>query len=85
LYLFLVCVGDDKGLSYYGDQTLMKKLSMEPDALESARSDLMGMGLVSWQKPLYQVLCLAPAPHRQRMSSPMGLGDILKKAMRGTP
>ena len=41
LYLFLVCVSDDKGLSYYGDQTLMTKLSMDTDTFENAlvRSD----------------------------------------------
>jgi len=81
LYLFLVCVGDDKGVSYYGDQTLMKKLSMEPDTFENARSDLVRMGLLAWQKPFYQVLCLEPVI--RRTGSPRGLGDILKKAMEG--
>jgi hypothetical protein len=28
--LFLVCAGDDKGVSYYGDQPLMKKERLEP-------------------------------------------------------
>ena len=60
LYLFLVCVGDDKGLSYYGDQSLMKKLSMDQAVFETARSDLIRMGLIAWQKPLYQVLSLDP-------------------------
>jgi hypothetical protein len=58
LYLFLVCVGDEKGLSYYGDQSLMKKLSMDQAIFETARSDLISMGLIAWQKPLYQVLSL---------------------------
>jgi len=60
LYLFLVCVADDKGLSYYGDQTIMGKLSMEQQTLQDARSDLILHGLIAWQKPLYQVLCLEP-------------------------
>lgn len=81
LYLFLVCVGDDKGVSYYGEQTIIKKLSMKPDIFENARSDLVHMGLVAWQKPFYQVLCLEPARMDRRTGSPMGLGDILKKAM----
>ncbi len=85
LYLFLVCVGDDKGLSYYGDQTLMTELSMDTDTFENARSDLIRSGLIAWQKPLYQVLCLEPVTPRRSMASPMGLGDILKRAMKEAP
>ena len=85
LYLFLVCVGDDKGVSYYGDQSLMKKLSMDTDMFEKARSDLIRLSLIAWQKPLYQVLCLEPASHIRAMTSFMGLGDILKKAIEEAP
>lgn len=85
LYLFLVCVGDDKGLSYYGDHTLMTKLSMDADTFESARSDLIRSGLIAWQKPLYQVLCLEPVTPRRSSASPMGLGDILRRAMKEAP
>jgi len=53
LYLFLVCVGDDKGLSYYGDQSIVKKLSMDQETMQSARSDLIRNGLLAWQ-----ALCL---------------------------
>jgi len=81
LYLFLVCAGDDKGLSYYGDQTLMKKLSMDPALFEKTRSDLIRMGLVAWQKPFYQVLCLEPVRKERRNGSTLSLGDILKNAM----
>ena len=83
LYLFLVCVGDEKGLSYYGDQILMKKLSMDQAVFETSRSDLIRMGLIAWKKPLYQVLCLRPLVMKKdrRTGSPMSLGDILKKAM----
>ena len=81
LYLFLVCVGDDKGLSYYGDQSLMEKLAMDQSILETARTDLIRKGLIAWQKPIYQVLCLGPEKKIRRNGSPMGLGDILKCAM----
>lgn len=83
LYLFLVCVGDDKGLSYYGDSSVMSKLAMDQSTLEQARSDLARMGLIAWQKPLYQVLCLEPLvmEKNRRTGSPMSLGDILKSAM----
>jgi len=83
LYLFLVCVSDEKGLSYYGDQAIAKKLSMDADTFEKVRSDLVHMGLVAWQKPLYQVLCLKPVRQDRGRGSIMGLGDILKKAVEG--
>ena len=83
LYLFLVCVGDEKGLSYYSDQSLMKKLSMDQRTFENARADLIRIGLVAWQNPLYQVLCLEPVSSRnhQRFGSGLSLGEILKNAM----
>jgi len=83
LYLFLVCVGDDKGLSYYGDQSIMDKLSMDRQTLQSARSELIRNGLLAWQKPIYQVLCLEPVvdPKKRHQASAMRLGDILKNAM----
>ncbi|MBW1895025.1 MAG: hypothetical protein JRF40_09190 [Deltaproteobacteria bacterium] len=81
LYLFLVCVGDDKGLSYYGEHSLMKKLSMDESVFEKARSDLVRMGLLAWQAPLYQVLSLEPLEKSWRNGTSMMLGDILKSAM----
>jgi hypothetical protein len=85
LYLFLLCAGDEKGLSYYGDKSIMKKLSMDNITLEKARSKLIHTGLIAWQKPLYQVLCLEPFSEKKskRNGSTMLLGDILKNAMGG--
>ncbi|SAL07532.1 hypothetical protein AWB78_08618 [Caballeronia calidae] len=63
LYLFLVTVADAQGLSYYADATLTRRLSMAPARLEMARSDLIRVGLIAWQRPLYQVLAFdTPAP-----------------------
>ncbi len=85
LYLFLLCAGDEQGLSYYGDKSIMKKLSIDTKTLEKARVELIHTGLVAWQKPMYQVLCLEPFNERKanRNGSGMLLGDILKKAMEG--
>lgn len=77
LYLFLVCVGDDKGLSFYGDSTLMEKLGMDRSTLDKARAGLMKNGLIAWQKPIYQVLSLEPVPQDNRTGSMMSLKDIL--------
>lgn len=77
LYLFLVCVADDQGLSYYGDPALMTKLGMDQTALEQARSGLIKNNLIAWQKPIYQVLSLEPAPDDHRQGTMMSLKDIL--------
>jgi len=90
LYLFLVTVGDAKGLSYYGDRSIIKRLSMNQATLDHARDELMRAGLIAWQKPLYQVLALdVPAVdkpvRRSNMENPLSLGDILKTAMEDGP
>jgi len=58
LYLFLVCVGDAEGLSYYGDKTIGQHLNLESAALERARRQLLAADLIAFAKPLYQVLDL---------------------------
>jgi hypothetical protein len=66
VYLFLVTVADDKGLSYYGDAKLAKSLSMPAARLEKARADLIRLNLIAYAAPLYQVLALdLPAPARE--------------------
>ena len=77
LYLFLVCVADDKGLSYYGDPALMAKLHMDQGALDRARLGLIKNDLIAWQKPIYQVLGLEPLPKDDRCETLMSLKEIL--------
>ncbi len=66
LYLFLVTVADARGLSYYSDASVMERLSMNSEILDQARRNLVLVGLIAYQKPLYQVLALdgslEPAP-----------------------
>ena len=76
LYLFLACVSDDKGLSFYGDQSIMPRLSMDHQGLNKARSGLIKSSLIAWQKPVYQVLSLEPQA-TDHTGSPMSLRDIL--------
>jgi hypothetical protein len=88
LYLFLVTVGDAQGLSYYGDKSIINYLSMDQNALQEARANLINIGLIAWQKPLYQVLALdmtkseKQAP-RSKMHNALSLSDILKMAREG--
>lgn len=83
LYLFLVTVADANGLSYYGDKSIMKRLSMDEDALQNARSNLIQNDVIAWQKPLYQVLAMGTVytAKRSSMEQSLSLGSILKKAM----
>ncbi len=88
LYLFLVTVGDANGLSYYGDKSITKRLSMDQSTLNKARADLIHTGLIAWQKPLYQVLSLdrpqrEKQPPRSKMKNALSLGDILNMAREG--
>ena len=80
LYLFLVTVGDADGLSYYGDQSVMKRLGMDQSTLQASRSNLVQNGMIAWQKPLYQVLDIDDTAKRSLMGQPLSLGSILKKA-----
>jgi len=77
LYLFLACVADDKGLSYYGDPALMAILHMDQGTLDQARSGLIKNDLIAWQKPIYQVLGLEPLPKVDRCDTLMSLKEIL--------
>jgi len=88
LYLFLVTVGDAKGLSFYGDRSIITHLSMDQNTLDAARADLIRIGLIAWQTPLYQVLSLDRSERqktasRTNMENPLSLGDILKMAKEG--
>lgn len=56
LYLVLVCVSDQDGLSYYGNALLGSILGWTHGRLEKARSCLVQADLIAWGEPLYQVL-----------------------------
>ncbi len=92
LYLFLVTVADQEGLSYYSDPSLMSRLRMDAQTLSLARQDLIRAGLVAYEEPLYQVLELSPvmdsSPVRQdavqsrsRMDTPVSIGRLFKQIL----
>ena len=56
LYLFLVTVADAHGLSYYGEASLMRRLHVTSAHLARARADLIGLDLIAYDPPIYQVL-----------------------------
>jgi len=82
LYLFLVTVADAQGLSYYADATLGHRLSLLPARLQQARADLLRLGLIAYQRPLYQVLDLAA---RDPGADAIGRIGQLRAALARTP
>jgi len=91
LYLLLLCASDAQGLSYYSDRRAAQLLSLELAALSHARGELIRLGLIAYQKPLYQLLSLEeevtlreyqrPQPLRvvsEPQSAPAGSGLSLK-------
>lgn len=71
LYLFLITVADARGLSWYGDSSTARRLSIDEERLRRARGDLVRAGLLAYARGLYQVLALddpmpqPAAPQRQ--------------------
>jgi hypothetical protein len=85
LYVLLVCASDAQGLSYYSAPRIGQLLSLEPTALAEARRELIGLGLIAYQKPLYQLLSLEgqvlehksqPAQRPAASSEPQAIGAI---------
>jgi hypothetical protein len=59
LYLVLVTVADQDGLSYYGESLLCAMLGWSRIRLEKARKNLEEADLIAWSDPIYQVLEVA--------------------------
>ena len=89
LYLILVTVGDAEGLSYYSDSTLERLLRMERAQLLGARQQLCQAGLVVYEQPLYQVLCLQQTPaetaEAPRTGQSRSAKEILQDILGGQP
>ncbi len=62
LYCLLVCASDDRGLSFYRDQSICEMLRLEGAEMRSARRDLLRLELIAYQPPIYQLLALADEP-----------------------
>ena len=65
LYLVLVTVGDEHGLSYYADGTLGRLLSLSADEVVVALQQLLAAELIAHAAPLYQVLALETTAGRE--------------------
>lgn len=89
LYFFLVLVSDQRGLSFYGDSTLVGLLKLNHEELWRGRAELVKRGLIAYRHPLYQVLALpkrnwAPpvsTPPPKRGGEPTLLAEIFREAL----
>lgn len=61
LYVFLQCVSDAQGLSFYSDERVCEELSLTFDGLWEAREALVHGGFLLYRRPIYQLLNL-PMP-----------------------
>ena len=62
LYLLLVTVSDERGLSYYSDEKTARLLGLNRAEVLEARRQLMAADLVAYECPVYQVLDMGGRP-----------------------
>jgi hypothetical protein len=79
LYLFLVCVADANGLSYYGDRRVAATLHIPEPELDAVRARLVERGLLAYEAPLYQVLELPGSTPAPRVGGSARFGDLLRE------
>lgn len=76
LYLFLVLAADRDGRSYYGDRTIGEILRLSPSELAHARSELIGAGLIGYQRPNWRGETLShPARRLSQRPAPRPCAD----------
>ena len=61
LYVFLQCVSDPEGLSFYSDERVCEYLNFSLNGLWKAREALVQGGFLLYIRPIYQLLNL-PQP-----------------------
>jgi hypothetical protein len=83
LYLFLVCVADKDGLSFYSDARIAGTLKISASALDLARCRLVDRELIAYRAPLYQVLELPEQRASRDATGAASLAEILRAAREG--
>ncbi len=72
LYLFLHCVSDPEGISYYGDERIGQYLHLNDAALRVARKGLIHRKMLLHRRPMYQLLDLPAVASVTRPAGPGG-------------
>ena len=62
LYVFLQCVSDAEGLSFYSDERICEYLHFSLNGLWKAREGLVEGGFLLYSRPIYQLLNLPEPP-----------------------
>ena len=70
--LLLVTGADAQGLSFYSESSLCQRLSLPLEGLRQARGRLVHLGLVAYERPLYQVLALGEDARGPGRAPPAG-------------
>lgn len=78
LYLFLVLVGDRKGLSYYGYDKICTLLGISVDNYILARDGLIEKDLIAFDGLMFQVLALPEAPGKAESRPLKTPADMLR-------
>lgn len=60
LYVFLQCVSDAEGLSFYSDERICEYLHFSLNGLWKAREGLVQGSFLLYSRPIYQLLNLPP-------------------------
>ncbi len=78
LYLFLLTVADEDGVSWYSDASIEGRLQLAPEVLKSSRRELSEGKLIAYRRPYYQVLELPQPEKAQAFRS--ALSEALQSA-----
>ena len=62
LYVFLECVSDAEGLSFYSDERICEYLHFSLNGLWKARGGMVQGGFLLYSQPIYQLLNLPEPP-----------------------
>ncbi len=62
LYVFLECVSDAQGLSFYSDERVCQELHFSLNGLWEAREALVQAVFLLYSRPIYQLLNLPQPP-----------------------
>ncbi len=62
LYVFLQCVSDAEGLSFYSDERICEYLHFSLNGLWKAREGMVHGGFLLYSQPIYQLLNLPEPP-----------------------
>jgi hypothetical protein len=62
LYVFLQCVSDAEGLSFYSDERICEELHFSLNGMWKARKGLVQGGFLLYSRPIYQLLNLPEPP-----------------------